>query len=207
MKKIKIPALVLIAAMILQVLAACAGNGAPSSDALPDANIGDKNNLPGEGETVILPGEIPYADFPSGNDKPVTDEYYFIFKNYYILLNEDYEKTSAKIGAANDTFEAPSCAFEGVDKTFYYDDFSIATYPDGNKDFIMSITLTGENVKTPEGAGLGMGFDDMIKIYGEDYGNTFDLYFYDKGDTQLAFLFEDGILADISYYYLPAVNN
>jgi len=209
MKKTKKLALILIIAVILQIFAACGDNGGAISEtpAAADTNKNDNNNLPEAAEDIILSDEIPHADSSfddNDNHKPETDEYYFIYNDYYILLNEDYERAAAKIGAANDTFEVPSCAFEGIDKMFYYDDFMITTYPDGDKDFILSITLTGENIKTPEGVGLGMSFEDMINAYGDDYDNNLELYSYTRGDIELAFLFENDILADINYYYLPA---
>ena len=198
MKKTKMPALILMIVVILQILTACEESKTPAN--------ANNNNLPEAVEAAIMSNEIPYANFPPDNNKPEADEYYFIYKDYYILLNDDYENVSAKIGNANDTFEVPSCAFEGIDKMFYYDDFYITTYPAGEKDFIISITLTGKNAKTPEGVGVGATFEDMINIYGDDYRNNFSLYSYVKGNVELAFLFEEDILAEINYYFLPAAN-
>ena len=195
MIKTKKLALILIAVVILHIFTACEENDAPIQiTGTPEA--GETTGITGENEVLS-------TDSPLDN-KPETGDYYFIYKDYYILLNDDYERVAAKIGKANDTFEIPSCAFEGIDKMFYYDGFYITTYPAGEKDFIISITLTGENIKTPEGVGPGMGFDDMIKAYGDDYRKNFDLYSYEKGDVELAFLFENDMVADINYYFLPA---
>jgi len=189
MNKTKKSALILIAAVILRVFASCATTQAPDNTGgidLPEPELTEFSNEPAA--------------------EPMPEGYYFAYKDFNILLDADYEKVSAEIGEANDVFEAPSCAFDGLDKMFYYDDFIIGTYPDGEKDFIMSITLTSDNVQTPEGAKLGMGFGDIIKIYGGAYENNFDLYFYTQGDIELSFFFENDVLVEINYYFLPATN-
>jgi hypothetical protein len=188
----------LIAIIIILGFAACANNNddAPGKETPDDGDNNPRDNNNNTTDDLIVPdGDI--QDY---------DGFYFVYKDCCIFLNEDYEQVSAKIGKANDVFEIPSCAFDGIDRMFYYDDFIISTYPDGDKDLLLTINLTADAVRTPEGVGLGMSFDDMINAYGYDYENNFELYIYAKGDTELSFLFEDDILADINYYFLPAVN-
>ncbi|MDR2650679.1 MAG: copper amine oxidase N-terminal domain-containing protein [Clostridiales bacterium] len=148
----------------------------------------------------------PAAPTLSNNEAALPDQFIFIYKGARIVMNEDTTQLFADIGQPDKTFESPSCAFDGVDKILYYNGFNITTYPDKDRDRIKSITLTDQSVQTPEGTKLGMRFNDMVNVYGDTYGNTLDLYFYVIGDIKLSLLFEDGILVDISYYYLPVTN-
>ena len=98
-------------------------------------------------------------------------------------------------------FEAPSCAFDGVDRIYYYRGFELYTYPVGETDFISSVNLTDDSVTTPEGVYLGMTFDQMTSVYGENYSQNFGQYTYTQDDSSLSFLIEDGVIVVITYNY------
>jgi|GEM_PF-521323 len=169
------------------------------SDA-PDADVITADNTD---EPVVA--ETP-SPTPEPYRQPQPSDYYFMVNGAYIALNENATQVFTEIGQPNQIFESPSCAFKGIDKILYYNGFTINTYPDEEQDFIISITLTDESHQTPEGARLGMSFDEVVGLYGTNYDNMLDLYSYIKGDVKVAFLFEDDALVDITYYYMPAAN-
>ena len=47
-------------------------------------------------------------------------------------------------------FEAPSCAFEGMDKIYSYSGFEFTTYTKDNVDYIASIVFLDDTVTTRE---------------------------------------------------------
>ena len=98
-------------------------------------------------------------------------------------------------------FEAPSCAFDGVDRIYYYRGFELYTYPVDDVDFISSINLTDDSVETPEGVYLGLGLDEVIGAYGDGYEQNFGQYSYPLDDSSLSFLIEDGAITAITYHY------
>ena len=98
-------------------------------------------------------------------------------------------------------FEAPSCAFEGIDRIYYYRGFELYTFPVGDVDFISSINLTDDSVKTPEGVYLGMGLDKIVSAYGEGYTQSFGQYSYSLDDSSLSFLIEGDVVTAITYNY------
>lgn len=126
-------------------------------------------------------------------------EYFFVYNNIEIRINDKFSETLAALGEYQDYFEAPSCAFEGIDKTYYYNGFEIMTYPGGDEDYIFSISLADDNNYTPEGICLGASIDEMTAAYGEDYEKDMGLYVYTKGRTKLMFLTESDVVVSITY--------
>ena len=148
----------------------------------------------------------PAASPEPGNDtprQPRPNDYHFVYRGSYVALNQDASLLMAEIGNPNSIFESPSCAFEGIDKILYYNGFLVNTYPNKDKDFVLSISLTNSSVSTPEGASLGMTLEELIGIYGENYENMLDLYSYVKGDVKILFFIENDVIAEITYIYLP----
>lgn len=73
------------------------------------------------------------------------------------LLGEDYEY-----------YEAISCVYEGMDKTYTYPDCILYTYPDGETDHLMELYCTGGDVSA-KGVTFGATKDDIVKAFGENY--------------------------------------
>ena len=99
-------------------------------------------------------------------------------------------------------FEAPSCAFDGIDRIYYYRGFEVYTFPVDGVDFISSVNLTDDSVETREGVYLGMSLDDMTAAYGDGFAQNLGQYTYTLGDSSLSFLVENGVLVSITYNYL-----
>jgi hypothetical protein len=118
-------------------------------------------------------------------------------------MGADANDIISALGEPGSLFEVPSCAFDGIDKTLIYNGFEIYTYPAGGKDLVLSVVITG-GVQTKEGLGLGMAYDDMVAIYGEDYSNPAAAYIYTAGGAELRVIIEGGVVTDISYYNLNA---
>jgi hypothetical protein len=122
-----------------------------------------------------------------------------------VKLNANAQDALSLLGTPDDMFEAPSCAFEGTDRIYYYKGFEISTYPLGEQDFVLSIVITSAG-KTPEGLEIGMGFDDMVAAYGEGYEDGGGVYRYTSGGQELSVFIEDGSVVEISMYYLDAAS-
>ena len=132
--------------------------------------------------------------------------FYFVYAGVRINLNDNMADVLAQIGEPIAMFESPSCAFDGVDRIFYFDGFIIDTYPCGDNDYVLSIVITDSSLLTPEGIGLGSSFDNMVAAYGNDYENMLDLFSYIKDGVRLSFLFEGDEIVDITYYFMWATN-
>ena len=119
-----------------------------------------------------------------------------------VSVDEDMAQVLTDLGEAQSYFEAESCAFEGLDKTYTYPGFVITTRPDGENDYVNSIRLTDDSVSTVEGVYIGSSEADVKAAYGEDGGADQGILSYTAGGVSLNFILEDG--AVISIEYLPA---
>ncbi|MGN0316747.1 MAG: hypothetical protein ACI4E1_02315 [Lachnospira sp.] len=116
-----------------------------------------------------------------------------------IAVDADMKGILAVIGEPNKYYEAASCAFDGLDKTYTYNHFEIYTYPDGDVDRVSAIILMDDMAETPEGASIGMKIDDVKKIYGTPSSSSDTAVEYKKDDMTLNFLVESGVITSIQY--------
>ncbi len=115
-----------------------------------------------------------------------------------IALDDDMKDVLAAIGEPQSYFEAASCAFDGLDKTYTYAGFEITTRPDGENDYVNSIVLTDDSVTTPEGLYIGCTPEDVAKVMGEGTEFTGGIGYF-AGGTILDFIVEDGKVVSIEY--------
>lgn len=168
---------ILLALSMAAALAACGGGS------------GDPKGQNTEGQALPTQGAGGYAFAVSKAN------------GYTVAVNDNMADVLAALGEPLSFFEAASCAFEGMDKTYTYSGFVITTRPDGDQDYVNSIRLTDDSVATPEGVYIGCPADDVTAAYGEG-SRTETVISYTKGDSAMNFVLEDGKV--ISIEYLPA---
>ncbi len=117
----------------------------------------------------------------------------------FIGVDMDAASVIQGLGEPNSYFEAPSCAFQGIDKMYTYSHFEIDTYPDGDTDKISMILFLDDLVSTPEGVCIGMSKADMEKAYGTDYEVSSGFYRYTKDNMKLSFIIENEEITSIEY--------
>ena len=145
------------------------------------------------------PGDAAQSQQPG---QPAVSTYVFRSGESTVAIDQDMAEVLAALGEPKEYFEAESCAFEGLDKTYTYSGFVITTRPEGEKDFVNSIALTDDSVTTPEGLYIGSAAADVTAAYGECAGATNTFLPYTKGNTSLNFVLSGGKV--ISIEYLPA---
>ena len=124
--------------------------------------------------------------------------YAFIYQDVVIEMDADAAPIVEKLGEANSYFEAPSCAFEGIDKMYTYGSFELDTYPMGNKDYVSAVIFKDDAIATPEGVGVGDTAEKMTEIYGEgtlENGMTV----YEKDGMKLCFILQEESIVSIEY--------
>ncbi|MBF7097031.1 hypothetical protein [Alkalibacter mobilis] len=143
------------------------------------------------------------ADDTKNNDDtggdPQIESYGFEYEDVDIYVNMDAESLMEKLGEEQSYFEAPSCAFEGIDKIYSYGSFEIHTYPVEDKDYVSAIILIDDSVQTKEGVYIGDPKNKVIETYGEDYNDANGAVAYEKGDGKLQFIFQNDAVAAIEY--------
>ena len=143
---------------------------------------------------------------PSGNtDDPGTEAgYAFLWNGVSIAPGDVGTDMKALAGEWKSYFESPSCAFEGIDKTYTYAGFVIDTTPseDGKDDIIKAIRLTDDSVTTAENVYVGMTAEAIQKVYGESIGVSDACLRFVNGDVELQFIIKEG--KAVSIEYIPA---
>lgn len=116
-----------------------------------------------------------------------------------VAIDQDMAGVLSALGEPKSYFEAESCAFEGLDKTYTYSGFVITTRPDGDKDYVSSIVLTDDSVTTPEGVYIGSSAGDVIAAYGEGDTASDTLLGYTRGGAALNFILDGDKVVSIEY--------
>ena len=118
------------------------------------------------------------------------DPVFFVSDLLIHLAAEQLEKKASKVieglGEADEYFESESCAFEGLDKVYTYPGFKLNTYPDGDKDYVLSVVFMDDTVSTDKGISIGSTKDEVTDAYGEASEESAAKLVYESGDTELA---------------------
>ena len=102
------------------------------------------------------------------------------------------EEIIAKIGEPDDVMTAPSCFFDGEDAIYIYEDFSLYTYLDGDKNYLYIIELSTSENQTALGCKVGMEIGEVEEIYGMPTSSTATAKTYSLGEnSKLRFSFDE----------------
>lgn len=105
-----------------------------------------------------------------------------------------------KMGEPNKKSKSKSCAYDGEDIKYVYDEFTLVTYTEknGGTEYVQSIKFTSKKAKTKEGIKIGSKEKTMKKKYGRARDN-FGVYTYKKGKMGITFTVDDGKVCAIQY--------
>ena len=123
----------------------------------------------------------------------------FDYNDISIPVNTNVEPILKELGEPLDYFEAESCAFQGLDKTYYFSGFELTTYPNNGKDYVSSIYFQDDSVSTAEGIYIGSPVDDVVEAYGKEYTGGENAYIYTKEDSSLVIIAENDEVISITY--------
>lgn len=127
-------------------------------------------------------------------------------KELQIAADMPMSEVLDKLGEPLEYYEAPSCAFRGMNKIYTYMDYVINTYPVEDKDYISLITLYTDMVGTGEGIRLGDTKEDVTAVYGKaDEIKGSESVYYGKS-SRLGIVIENNIVKAITIYSSKADN-
>ncbi len=186
----------LLALLLILSLAAC---GSREDDAQPEA---DPN--PPASDSVNQDPPPPADSAPAEPAGPApavkaASKYVLVYGGCTLPMNADFAPLLAYLGEPASYFEAESCAFDGLDKTYTYDGVEINTYPDDDIDRVSSIRILTDAVSTPEGITIGSTPEEVTAAYGDGYDAVGQQYTYEDGDCLLSILFQDGRAISVEY--------
>lgn len=131
-----------------------------------------------------------------------TSGYSITIQGMKIHMHDEVAPILAKLGKSMQYFEAKSCAFPGLEKTYTYSGFSLLTYESNGLDRVASIILLDDSLSTDEGLFLGDSLDKVKQFYGDKYTKSLDLYTFESGKMKLNVLLEKNTVASIEYIAL-----
>ncbi len=181
----------MMAALLCLGLAACGGK----SD--------DVNTIQKE-ETTEAAAETGSEAQESAQAAPAAGDGYFYTlsaggASIDITPDMDMAEVLEALGDADSYFEAASCAFEGLDKTYTYGHVEVDTYPQGEQDFISSIYFLDDIPVTNEGIKVGSSQEEMEAAYGTDYTAVGTECVYTRGNSELRIIVEEGKVSSIQF--------
>ena len=179
---------ILIGCLLLTGLAACGEEDVKVVNKLPgesNAEAEEETNQKDAGEEEALTGYVFEVDVNGTTVLMTTD----------VKMDGILEQLGEPAGY----FEAESCAFQGLDKTYTYEHFRIETYPEGETDRISSIIFLDDIEETQEGISIGMTKEDMENAYGTEYKENGSMVIYTKDGKHLSFLVKDGVIESVEY--------
>lgn len=130
----------------------------------------------------------------------IPDTYTFTSKGVKFTADMVCEDVVKQLGDPVSYFEAASCAFDGLEKTYTYSGFEIGTYEDGEIDRIAMVLLTNDLVSTEEGVSIGEDVTKVESVYGTATESSDRMRSYEKNGVKLIFILnEDGKISSIQY--------
>lgn len=174
---------ILLAAAALLSLAACA------------SSAGTPQTTPGTQPPAVQPDSTESSPTsPSEEEAPLA----FVYQGTTIAVNAPAEPILAALGEPKSYTEETSCAFDGLDKTYFYGSFYLQTYPAEDGERVFCLWLVDDAVSTPEGIYIGSTEQQVKDAYGEDSldGTTCVVT---RGDCKLTLILTDGAVSSIQY--------
>lgn len=140
----------------------------------------------------------------NASEPTVNEHFVFTYNGTAIKLHANMAPILAALGQPKSYTESTSCAFEGLDKTYYYGSFYIDTYPIGNQDYVYDFWFADDSVATTEGIYIGSTQAQVEAAYGASSFNGSNAYIITKGDGQLTVILKDGKVSSIQYSIIVA---
>ena len=158
---------------------------------------------PATGQPSQPPPSEPAVSEPPA--EPPEEVWSFTAQAVTIVMGQPAGPYIGALGEPQNLFEAPSCAFDGIDRIYTYPGFQLYTFPKDGADYVLSIQLTDDSLATEQGLYIGRALDDMLAAYGGGYEQNQGEYAYRRGPSVLAFLVEDGEIVGITWRWEPNV--
>ena len=118
-----------------------------------------------------------------------------------ILLGGDPDAVIGKLGDAKSVLDVPSCAHDGTDRVYTYNNFTLSVYTatGSDKGYISDVLLISDLIGTPEGLEIGMDVEKARELYGDADKETDTTWIYKRGTSQLMLTLNGTKIISIEY--------
>lgn len=127
------------------------------------------------------------------------NRYYFESQGVKFAMN-DKAADVLKVLGETETKKIPSCAHQGEDTVYYYDNYGyeLETYTVDDVEYISCVWFSSDSAATPEGLSIGDSEEKIVSLYGEKQGDS-AAYIYKDANTTLTIMVENGAVSSIQY--------
>ena len=142
------------------------------------------------------------APVSGGDMAPVTPDaasWKYTVQGVDIMMHAPAASILEALGEPVSYTEEASCAFTGLDKTYYYGGFYLQTYPLDDVDYIFSAWLVDDSSTTPEGIYIGASQAEVEAAYGAEGFNGSNAYIMTGTTSTLTIILTDGVVSSIQY--------
>lgn len=146
---------------------------------------------------------LSMAGCGSTDINPQEENFSFTDNGVKITLGAEAAPIIDALGEPKSYTEEPSCAFDGMDKTYYYGSFYITTYPLDGKDYIFTLWFADDGVATDEGIRIGSAQSLVEDAYGKECFDGTNSFTMTKEQSKLVVLMEDEKVSSIRYEVIP----
>lgn len=123
----------------------------------------------------------------------------FTYNDTKVEMGVEATDILAKLGEPKSVTEEASCAFEGMDRTYFYGSLYVTTYPDKDKEYIYGAWFVDDSVTTDDNIYIGATKQDVEAAYGADAFDGSNSYVITKGASKLTIIVEDDAVTGITY--------
>ena len=134
-----------------------------------------------------------------GPTQPDATSWKYTVRGVDVMMHAEAAPVLEALGEAVSYTEEASCAFTGLDKTYYYGGFYLQTYPIGDADYIYSVWLVDDSSTTPEGIYIGATQAEVEAAYGADSFNGENAYILTGTTSTLTIILDNGRVSSIQY--------
>lgn len=145
------------------------------------------------------PGQLADATEPPVQEDETEEGFVFNYNGTVITLHAPAEPIVEALGEPKKYTESASCAFKGLDKTYYYGSFYMDTYPVDGNDFVYGWWFADDSVTTEEGIYIGASQAQVEAAYGADTFNGSNAYIVTRNGGTLTVIVEEGVVTSIQY--------
>ena len=138
------------------------------------------------------------ASGAGADSQDASANWYFDLDGVKIFMNAPAAPVLSALGEAKSSYEAPSCAFDGMDVVYSYPGFDLLTFSNGGDAIVSGVVLRDDTVTTVEGLFIGSDTAAVENTYGkvEDGANNIRVQ---KGNCELLVILTDGYVSSIQY--------
>lgn len=127
--------------------------------------------------------------------------YFYQHEDQKIFLGQKIEEAVMVLGESYEYFEAPSCAAQGMDMFYYYQNLTVRANEIEGEKVVTEISFKNDTVATPQGIRISSSYADVVGKYGSEYKTNGTAIEYVTGNVMLVFDMKDGKVAAIVYQY------